>query len=316
MAKLRLLLPSLARIEAAGMPAVLARWLARGNRLADAPPGRDVALRECFEFLGNVLPSAALTRYLDSDDASAALWLRADPAYAMVDAVTARLLACGTLGLSHDESHELARALQPLFGDAGFPLERATPTRWYLRCPLGARLPRFASPEDVLGDDLMRHLPQGENQRQWRHLLNESQIILHNHPLNAQRVQRGQMPANSLWFWGAGTLPDAVRSGFTRVFSNDDVAIALARLAKVEVAAPQPAEFVHIEAKDTLLLDLAGIRDAAALELEWLGPLDALLRQRTLHALDLRFVSGERTILKPAHRWRFWRKIKIVSSAR
>ena len=31
--------------------------------------------------------------------------------------------------------------------------------------------------------------------------------ILSAHPLNRERVARGENPANSLWFWGAGTRP-------------------------------------------------------------------------------------------------------------
>ena len=314
MAELIVLLPALARIEAAATPAVLARWLACGDRLPKAIPGRQVVLRECFEFIGVTLPVAALTRNLDCTDAAGALWLRADPAYAAVDAVTARLLACGIVDLSREESNELARALRPLFGDAGFPLDPATPTRWYLRCPPGTRLPRFAAPADVLGDDLMRHLPEGENQRQWRHLLNEAQVILHNHPVNVRRVQRGQMPANSLWFWGPGILPEWVRSPFTRVFGSDDVLIALARLAQAAVAVPEPTGVFPIQANDTLLLDLADIRDPAALERDWLGPIDAALRRRALRALHLRFDAGERSTVKPGHRWRFWRRVRTASA--
>jgi hypothetical protein len=269
-----------------------------------------VALRECFEFLGVALPAAALTRSLDAGDVTNAVWLRADPAYAMADAVTARLLACGTLDLSREEADALARALQPLFGDAGYPLEPSIPSRWYLRCPPGVRLPQFAAPADALGDDLMQHLPQGENERQWRHLLNEAQVILHNHPVNARRVQHGQMPANSLWFWGPGTLPEWVRTPFGRVFSSDDIVIALARLAKVAVAAPEPAAVFHIEAKDTLLLDLAYIRDPMALKRDWLDPLDAAFKRRKFKVLHLRFSTGERVSVKPLHRWRFWRRIK------
>jgi hypothetical protein len=310
MAELTLLLPALAHVQAAGTPLALARWLARGDRRPEAKPGRDAALRECFEFLGVCLPAAALTRSLDACDATGTLWLRADPAYAVVDAVTARLLACGTMDLSCEEANTLARALQPLFGDAGFPLEVAAPSRWYLRCPIGTRLPRFAAPADVLGDDLMQHLPQGDNERQWRRLLNEAQVILHNHPLNVQRVQRGQVPANSVWFWGPGTLPEWVRSSFTQVFSSDDIAVALAHLAKVAVAEPEPAAVFHIETKDTLLLDLAGIRDPLRLERDWLAPLEAVFKRRKLKSLHLVFVCGERFTVKPAHRWRFWRRIK------
>ena len=51
----------------------------------------------------------------------------------------------------------------------------------------------------------------GEGAERWRALLNESQIVLHNHPINAVREARGAVAVNSLWFWGAGTLPDSVR---------------------------------------------------------------------------------------------------------
>ncbi|MDR3389767.1 MAG: phosphoglycerate mutase [Rudaea sp.] len=314
MAALTLLLPALARIESVGSPAILERWIARGNALADAKAGREAGLRECFEFTGKTLPSAALTRSMDSSDAAGALWLRADPAYAVADAVTVRMLASAIGDLSQDESDQLARALRPLFGDAGFPLETATPARWYLRCPSGSRLPQFAEPEDVLGDDMLRHLPRGDNDRQWRHLLNEAQVILHNHPVNVRRIAQGQMPATSVWFWGAGMLPQWVRSPFTRVCSGDDVVIALARLATVAVAAPEPLAVLDFDVHDTLLLDLADIRDPAVLEQQWLQPLDAALRRRYLNTLSLRFADGARTTVKPLHRWRFWRKARPVAS--
>src|SRR5262249_36634556 len=154
------------------------------------------------------VPAAALTRSLDANDAAGAIWLRADPCHVVPDAAAVRMLAWGNLALSSEESAELARALKPLFGDAGFPLEATLPQRWYLRCPASARLPHFTAAADVLGADLLTHFPHGDNERQWRHLLNEAQVILHNHPVNQRRAQRGQVTANSVWFWGAGALPD------------------------------------------------------------------------------------------------------------
>jgi len=289
MSALTLLLPPLARIERT--PA-LSLWLTRGDRLADDKPGRDTALRECFDFVGTSVPAAALTRSLDADDARGALWLRADPAFAMADAVTARLMACGDLGLSSEEGDELARALRPLFGDAGFPLEATRPDRWYLRCPLESRLPDFADPREVLGDDLMRHLPSGDNERQWRRLLNEAQIILHNHPVNARRVQRGQVPANSLWFWGAGKLPDWARTRFDAVASGDPVVVALAKLAKIPVVDAQAA---LAQSGANVLLDVAEIPE---------------IDVRKFSGIDLLFASGERQRCKAWQRWRFWRRVR------
>ena len=105
-------------------------------------------------------------------------------------------------------------------------------------------------------------------------------------------------------------MPEWVRTPFLRVFSSDDIVVALARLAKIPVAAPESAAVFHIETKDTLLLDLAGVRDPSILARDWLDPLDTALKRRRLNVLQLRFSSGERVVVKPAHRWRFWRRIK------
>ena len=310
MRRLTLLLPPLLRIRDPGRLLTLSRWRAKGDRLAPITPGRDAALRACFEFTGKDIPYAALTRLRDGGDAAGSCWVRADPAFVLADAVTLRMLACSTLDLSPAESGELARPLRLLFGDAGFPLEAAHPQRWYLRCPKGARLPRFAPPDAVLGDDLGAHLPQGDNERQWRHLLNEAQVILHNHPVNARRVGRNLTPANSLWFWGAGTLPDWVRSPFDHVHSRDQTVLALAQLG--QIGAGSPVADVGSGA-GRVLLDLADQRDGAELEAKFLAPIGERLRRRECGEVEVRFEDGGAFSTRPAHRWRFWRPVRPLA---
>ncbi|HZP68176.1 MAG TPA: phosphoglycerate mutase [Rudaea sp.] len=311
MAELTLLLPSAVQLRAAD--GSLARWWARGDRMDDAAPGRATALREAFEFTGTEIPVAALTRQRDARDAAGALWLRADPAYAVADAATARLLACGTLDLSREEIDELARALRPMFGDAGFLLEPTTAARWYLRCAPAARLPRFASPIEVLGADLLQHLPAGENERQWRMLFNEAQVILHNHLVNARRVAAGRAPANALWFWGAGRLPDWVRTRHTRVMSPDEVVLALAAMAGAEFDNALSSSALEAAAAQTgdVLLDLGAMRDVASLERDVLSLIDGAVRSGHVARLVLAFESGERVVFRRAHRWRFWRPRRL-----
>lgn len=309
MSTLHLLLPELRRVVPLDTQRRLARWLSRGDRQPDAKPGRDVALRETFEFTGVHFPYAALTRSLVWSDAADAVWVNADPAVVIADAVTVRMLACGTLGLTPEESSELAKPLRLLFGDAGFPLDVSPTGRWQLRCPKSSRLPVFSPPSAVLGDDMARHLPTGDNERQWRHLLNEAQIILHNHPLNASRAQRGLSPANSVWFWGEGALPDWVRTPLTRVVSGDEPVVALARLAKVPHIdtgwnAEDPAN-----RSDTILLDLGSANDAQSVDVH-LSNLDSALKRRYVTSLRIVSADGTRCIYKPSHAWRVWRALK------
>jgi hypothetical protein len=170
---------------------------------------------------------------------------------------------------------------------------------------LGAKLPEFTSPEQALGADLFDQLPEGAEGRRWRALLSEAQVVLHNHPLNAQRSAAGLAPVNSLWFWGAGKLPDHVRTRFARVASDDEAVTALAGLAGVEVG-PRPPSWTG-SGNDTLF-DLRDARDLALLERDWFAPLLAAQSQGALDGLQLDFADGAIYHLARKQRWRFWRK--------
>lgn len=59
-------------------------------------------------------------------------------------------------------------------------------------------------PHDVLGQVIGEHLP---TQAALREMMKKSYDILANHPINLSRMEKGLNPANSIWFWGAGTKP-------------------------------------------------------------------------------------------------------------
>lgn len=59
-------------------------------------------------------------------------------------------------------------------------------------------------PHDVLGQRAGDHLPADEKLRAMQI---KSYEILSKHPINLERKAKGLNPANSCWFWGAGTRP-------------------------------------------------------------------------------------------------------------
>lgn len=59
-------------------------------------------------------------------------------------------------------------------------------------------------PHDVLGQVIGQYLPKNEALHE---MMEKSYDILSNHPINKERIKKGLNPANSLWFWGAGTRP-------------------------------------------------------------------------------------------------------------
>ena len=62
-------------------------------------------------------------------------------------------------------------------------------------------------PHDILTRPIAQYLPKGEGDKMLREIMSASWRILKKHPINNERRAAGKMPANSLWFWGAGTKP-------------------------------------------------------------------------------------------------------------
>ena len=62
----------------------------------------------------------------------------------------------------------------------------------------------MVAPHDVLEQKVGQFLPKDAALRE---MMKKSYDILKNHPLNALRRRQGKNPANSCWFWGAGTRP-------------------------------------------------------------------------------------------------------------
>lgn len=63
---------------------------------------------------------------------------------------------------------------------------------------------KLTPPHDVLGQKVGPNLPETESLRE---MMKKSYEILKNHPLNIERKKKGLNPANSCWFWGAGSKP-------------------------------------------------------------------------------------------------------------
>lgn len=62
----------------------------------------------------------------------------------------------------------------------------------------------LVQPHDVLGQVIGDKLPENED---LAYMMRRSYDILVNHPINIERKKKGLNPANSCWFWGAGTKP-------------------------------------------------------------------------------------------------------------
>ncbi|MEQ1511558.1 MAG: phosphoglycerate mutase [Lysobacteraceae bacterium] len=311
MARAIFLLPAWSSFGRQGLSPELAKAFGRADAPAPGGNGGDAQLIRHFIATPAHWAPAAITRQADVGDAAGAAWLRADPAHVRPEMTGARLLGIGErLSLSQDDVDALLPALKPVFGDSGFALDAPKPARWYLRLQREAKFPQFSAPDAALGEDLFEHQPDGPEGRRWRALLNEVQIVLHNHPWNAQRAERGLVPINALWVWGGGVLPDRIAADASHAHSDDDLLQALTRLAGGAAQRLGHAFDSTSSAQgDVALYDLRRYRDFAALQRDWLLPAVGALRSGGLASLVLDAADGTQLQLAPSQRWRFWRGV-------
>jgi hypothetical protein len=299
-----------------GLPALHA-LLGRGRRERRPAQSFERWLCEAFGVRAEELPIGALRLLGEGNDPGAHAWLCADPVHLRFARDT--LVIGGAPELAQDEAGRLVAELNAHLGEFGEFLA-PHPQRWYLRAK---RAPRIVthSPAAVAGRTLEPFLPKGDEARDWRRLINEAQVLLHNHPLNAAREADGRMTANSLWPWGAGVLPAGAVAPAPQVLADHPLARGLARRAgvpaaplpqKAEDAVPQGLTFLDVLAEAAQSLDAAAWRDGlAGLEARWFAPMLAALKARRLHGLRLTALGDEATIdvtLDAGDLWQFWRR--------
>lgn len=245
-------------------------------------------------------------------------WLRADPVSVQLMRNRLVLLAGDEAAPSAEEAEQFVAALNRHFAPEGLLFSAPHPRRWYLRLPEAPALHTHSLAE-VHGRDIRHFLPEGDDGARWRRLLNEAQILLHAHPLNAAREAAGALPINSIWPWGGGTLSQDLSAPCDRVYADDPLARGLAIAAGISHA-PLPSKlpensglagdaplFVMENLGDTMARDAALERFDRA----WLMPAVTAVRRGAIRRLTL--IAGGETAtatvtLTRADLWKFWRR--------
>lgn len=198
-------------------------------------------------------------------------WLCADPVHLRFQQERLILADSGSFALEEDEATLIVGELNRYFPDIGV-FHIATSQRWYLElaAKTGATLGEFGEFDvpplsAIAGRRVERQLPETKQAGWLRRFLNEAQMLLHSHPANAARESTGRLPINSLWLWGAGSLPQAMEKRFDSVWSNNPLALGLGRAAGI------PTHAVPADAQALLDASPADSHPLLVLE-ELLGP--------------------------------------------
>lgn len=242
----------------------LQRLLGRGSVRRIEAPSTEAWLAQRFGLPTDAeLPGGALTLLAHALDPAGRGWMRADPVHLRPQGTELFLVRGADLDISPDEAAALAGALETLTRDHHADFRVLAPGAWVVATGEHARL-RTTPVSAAHGRSIDPLLPRGEDARHWMRLLSEMQMLLHAHPVNEARERTGRPTVNSLWFWGAGGLPDALARPFDAIASPDPVTRGLAlRSGARTPAVSRWADLASLGA-DNALLDFRAAENAAA----------------------------------------------------
>jgi len=307
--------------------AALELFVARG---APCDPGPADLAGWLFAAFGFALPDAPgpapYTLFADRGTVDERYWLRADPVHLAAGRIGLLLAPIAEGELDPAEADALRATIAEHFAAKGMELVAPHTLRWYLGCSAEPRISTTA-PQDAVGPLTEEKLPTGDDSREWRRLLTEAQMLLHEHPVNQSREAAGRPVVNAVWPWGGGRfVPPRRPAAYTDVCSDAPLALGLARAADVTThAVPHSAESLLAAcptgAQVLVALDLAAPawgppsddRDAvlAAFEAAWCSPLRAALERGVVETLRLRLLDasaplGRDVTRRSLRRW--WRR--------
>jgi hypothetical protein len=302
----------------------LATLLGRGERRPLASRSLADWIATAFGLPEGEAPWGALRLLGDGGDPGGDCWLCADPAHLRFARDMLVVVGSREIGLDMQESSRLVEMLDTELAATG-RFSATAPDRWYLRALLAPDI-RTQPLERVIGRPLDLYLPEGPDAKAWRAVLNEAQILLHNHAVNLEREAAGRPTANTIWLWGAGRLPSGLARPGGTLLAQDPLPRGAALAARMSVgdlpAGPGPAiasarsgsviAVLDALREPALYLDVSAWR-AALTELEnrWFRPAMSALYSGQLRVLRLTALGDDAAFelaLDVQDRWRFWRR--------
>ena len=307
------------------LPALL-RLLSRAELKQNELSGYYPELMRCFGLKETAtdFPGGALTYFMQSGERDQNWRLRIDPVYVQSDLSTIHLLAHEAINLQQDEAAALVESLNEHFQQDGWQITVATSHCWYLTAPQKTRLSTTPLYQ-AMGENMNAWLPVGDDAGYWHSVLNEIQMLLHQHPVNQVRQEKGQVSVNSVWLWGSGVLPESVVNDNFQLYTDELIAQGLAMLSSTTSGSLDEikkklshGDFSSTE-NDLIIDDRLLVRqygfdinrwfDALlSLEQEWFVPLLKALQQKNIDQLEIITGDGRRFGLNRKLLRRWWRR--------
>jgi hypothetical protein len=132
-------------------------------------------------------------------------------------------LQLGSSGIDPDpaEAAAILADLNRHLDGRGYSLQSVGVGRdWLLACRESLDC-TSVDPAEAQGHNLRETMPRGRDGAKVRALMNEIQMLLHEHPVNEARASRREPTINSLWLWGFGSSCQTTSATWPQLFTDD-----------------------------------------------------------------------------------------------
>ena len=190
-------------------------------------------------------PAGIAAAGFEAPGSAAAVWL-ATPVHFVAGLTRVHLDPRGLLSLPRATLERIAEDFDAAFAGSGWrllPLEAGG----FLAIAPSTMEVRTVDPARRLGSDIGDALPSGRDAAALRRLGTEIEMWLHDHPVNAERAERGQPPITGLWLWGGGAPAHGMTASATvdAAFGSDAYLAGLWRLCGARMQ-PLPQQFEEL----------------------------------------------------------------------
>jgi 2,3-bisphosphoglycerate-independent phosphoglycerate mutase len=206
-----------------------------------------------------------------------------------------------TAGLiTSEEARELIDAVNEQLGSETIQFYPGSGHRHLMVWVNGKPRAVCTDPQSLVGRPIGDALPTGDGADILRKLMDASLLILRDHPVNDERREAGNKPANCLWLWGEGrAIPwPSLSERFGRsgvVVSPSDVHRGLGLVAGLEAVDPERLADAELRTQAAVALEELKKKDFAYVHLELpdevVYDVDVKAKVRAIEAVDREFAG-------------------------
>lgn len=255
-------------------------------------------------------PIAAISAAADGLDIGNAYWLRADPVHLLLQRDCFSLAEPVPLLVDSEHAERMIASFNQHFSQDGLVFLIGNSGAWYLRAEQTPKI-KTTLPSVAAGKNIHQFLPQGLESSKWSSVLNEVQMLLHEHPANEARVSIGELAINSVWLSGGGMMPQRIstQNNVSVMIANSAFYRGLARLtSKTYQALPSSLDDILQEVTEHARLQLP----PSHLDEVWFNPLLLALESKKIKQLTLNLGFYEKSFIveiKSTDTYKFWRNL-------